>query len=120
MCTAPAAVKRARGSTNRKQISMNLPSPRTGFQRDCVPLAESRGSASGRVRGSAPKERRRLARGESKKKSSGLFFERGRLAREGVPFIRVKDNGRRNAAPTHKNFTIKGNAPQYWEYCGAF
>ena len=26
----------------------------TGFQRDCVPLAESRGSASGRVRGSAP------------------------------------------------------------------
>ena len=52
-----------------------------GFQRDGVPLAESRGSASGRVWDSVPQSVKRSAKGEFQNSPKDCF-ERGNALQE--------------------------------------
>ena len=59
-----------------------------GFQRDNIPLAESRGRASGGVWDSVPQTAAGLsAKGELKNSPVDCFFKRERSARESVPLF---------------------------------
>jgi len=61
-----------------------------GFQRDCVPLAESRGSASGGVWGKAPQiASKRFAKGELKNSPVDCFLRGNALQVKAFP----KKNG---------------------------
>jgi len=59
---------------------------RKGFQRDCVPLAEFRGRASDRVRGSAPENTKRFAKGESKNSPVDCFLRGNALQVKAFPY----------------------------------